>query len=362
MKFRISKETLVNGLAAVQGALPARTTLPVLNNVLVKAERGRVHLTTTDMDMSVVTGMEATVSETGAFTLPMKRLSAIAREAASTEVDIETNNDEGIITTGSATYKLKGVGADDFPALPNLSDTRTYTLKREDFRSMLQRTAYAVSSDQGRLIMTGVLLEFKDQKLTAVATDGRRMALVDSEIEFPKEMECDFIIPSKAVAELLRSMAGEGPMKIRVERNQIAFDVDDYTLMTKLIEGTFPNFRQVIPGPCEHRVMIAREDLLNAIRRVTALTSDQSIGIMVTFSKNKLDIFASDANVGEARETLAVKYEGSSTRISYQPTYLMEPLKALVSDNVYFEFNDDISPGVLKTEESFLYVIMPMRV
>jgi DNA polymerase III subunit beta len=362
MKFKVSKDVLVGGLGRVQGLVAARNTMPVLLNVLIEAEGNQLRLTTTDLELTSQTTLEAAVAKGGSTTLPLKRLLAVVRECVADEVEFDITDNEAKIAAGSANFIMKGIRADDFPALPQFADTRAYSLPQDDFKRMLQRTAYAASNDPARGAINGVLLEFKDRKLTVVATDGRRLALVDGELEFPREAEGALVVPPRAVSELGRVLAGDEPLRIRASANQVAFEAGNYILMSKLMDGVFPNFRQVIPGAGEHRVEIPREEFLGALRRVAAVAMDYDISLYLTFARNKLEIFGSVAEVGQASESLAVKYDGQSTKISFNPEYLIEPLKNLASDALYFEFNDDIGPGVLKTEESFLYVIMPVRV
>jgi DNA polymerase-3 subunit beta len=362
MKFRIAKDALVNGLTAIQGALPSKSPIPVLSNVLIEAGDGRITLRATDGELSIRTEVEATVISKGETSVPMKRLVSVARECATAEIEIDVDADEASISSGSATFRIKGVvGADEFPPPPSFQSAALYTVNREILIRMLQRTSYAASVDTGRQVLMGVNLNFEDQKLTVVATDGRRLALVDTEMEFPKDACRSVIVPTKAVNELIRSVEGEGPMRIRILENQIAFETETLMLMTKLVEGAYPNFRQVIPTSNDKRVFIGREELMNAVRRVSVLSSDHNIGVRLTFAKNKMEIFALVPDVGEAREVIAVKYDSKATTISYNPGFITDPLKNLVADTVYFEFNDEISPGVIKTDESFVYVIMPMR-
>ena len=362
MKFKVTKEALSEGLSRVQGLILARTTIPVLSNVLMVAEKGSLRLTTSDMDLTSETSIPAEVTKAGSTTLPLKRLVAIVRECVAGELEFALDNQTATISAGSAVLKINGISAEDFPARPKFGESRVYTMKQEDLRRMLQRTAYSASVDATRGAINGVLLAFQGQKLTVVATDGRRLALVDSELEFPKECEGQIVLPPRAVSELSRTLTGEGPLTIRATANQVAFETSEYTLMSKLMEGVFPNFRQVIPSQCENRVVMPREDFLGALRRVSALAMDNEISLTLTFARNKLEVFGSVAEVGEAKESLPVKYDGKSIKIAFNPYYLIEPIKQLSSDNLYFEFNDDIGPGVLKSDESFLYVIMPVRV
>jgi len=207
-----------------------------------------------------------------------------------------------------------------------------------------------------------VLLSFKNGKLTVVATDGRRLALVETEVEFPKDAEQDLILPTKAVNELLHTLGSEGPLKIFAQGNQIVFEFGKTQVSSKLVEGTYPNYRQVIPGQCEQRIAMERESLLAALRRMALLASDKSSATKLAFGKNKLTISISAADVGEARETLPIKYAGKEIVVAFNPDYMMDPLRNLTNDEVSIELTDDLSPGVIKCDIPFLYVLMPMRI
>jgi DNA polymerase-3 subunit beta len=362
MKIKIAKENLLNALQKVQTVVNPRSPLPVLANILFEARNGELRLTATDLDMTIRATTAAAVDEPGATTLPAKRIFNIIRESPGSELDLRTD-DKHITTvlTESAEFRLHGISEEDFPAQPPFADAVVYTLERGALRTMLQRTAYATSTDEGRKILNGVLLSFKDEKLTVVATDGRRLALVEQEVEYPQGAETDLVLPSKAVNEFIHSVGGEGPVKIRVMPNQVSLDTGEVVLQSKLLEGTFPNYRQVIPAEMQTRVAINREALMSAVRRVALLTSESSNSVTLTFGRNKLDITAVTPDVGEARETVGIKHSGKEIKIAFNPDYLIDPLKTLNVDEVFFEISDDLSPNLIKTADPFLYIIMPLR-
>jgi DNA polymerase-3 subunit beta len=237
-----------------------------------------------------------------------------------------------------------------------------YHLEQGVFKEMLRKTAYAASSDETRRVLNGVLLSFKDGKLVMVATDGRRLALIEQELELPKESETEAILPTKAVTELLHTLGDEGELTVHDSENQIVFEFGSVFVSSKLIDGTYPNFRQVIPAECEERVTIERESFLTALKRVSLLTTDTSNAAKLTFGKNKLVVSTSTPDVGEARETVPIKYSGKEISVAFNPDYVIDPLKNLANDEVFMELTDDLSPGVIKCDIPFLYVLMPMRI
>lgn len=363
MKLIIEKSVLLEALQNVQSIVGQRSTLPILSNVLLKAEGDRISLTTTDMEVCVKTSAPADISDAGGTTLPARRFFSICRELPDGQVEIEVDaKDVATIRCGPSFFKLMGLSEDEFPPLPEFEESSVYTIDQTIFKSMLQKVIYAGSTDETRYILNGALLSFKDEKLTVVATDGRRLALVEQEVEFSEDAQVDLVVPSKTINELIKTLGEEGVLRIRVSDTQVAFDFDQILIISKLIEGTYPNFKQVIPAQCEERIAIDRETLLLAARRVALLTDDQTASVRLTFGQNKLELVTNSPEIGEARETIPVKYEGKEISIAFNPGFLIAPLRHLDSDEIFFELSDELSPGVIKTNVPFLYVLMPIRV
>jgi len=362
MKIVIHRDKFLEGLQVVQSVVSTRTTLPVLSNVLLRAEGGSLTLSTTDLDTGIRTSVEAVVEKAGAATLPARRLLSIIRELPATEItlDIDSKN-AASIKAGNSFFKIMGLPEEDFPPFPKTEGARLFKLAQKDFREMLRKTAYAMSTDESRYVLNGCLLSLKDHKLIVVATDGRRLALVEQEMEFPKANEIDVILPTKAVNELLRTLGAEGDVEIAIAENQIAFTIGNTYLISKLIEGNYPNYKQVIPSETKERITLERELFLTSIKRVALLSSEKSNSVKLNFSKNGIEITANTPEVGEARESLSVPYKGKEFSIAFNPEYLGDPLRNLDSDLVHFDFTDELSPGVIRHDKPFLYVIMPMR-
>jgi DNA polymerase III subunit beta len=364
MKVTVTKSALLQGLQAVQNVVGVRTTLPVLANVLLNADKdGRLLLTTTDLDLSVCATIDAKVTKPGITTLPARRLSGIIRELPEAEIDIEVDEkDVATLKCGASFFKIVGLSEEEFPPLTKPDGKRAYAVEQGVFKEMLRKTGYAASTDETRFVLNGVLLSFKGGKLVMVATDGRRLALAEHELEFPKEDELDMILPSKAATELMHTLQDEGPLRIHASENKILFEFGSIVLSSKLIDGTYPNFRQVIPANCEERVAVERESLLSALRRVSLVTTEKSNATKLTFAKNNLVVSMNTPDVGEARETLPIKYTGKEITVAFNPEFMMDPLKNLSCDEIYVELTDELSPGVIKCDIPFLYVLMPMRI
>ncbi len=367
MKLAVTKDQLLTGLQAVQNVVSTRSTLPVLSNILLRASENRLEMTATDLDVSVSCNVEASVSRAGAFTIPAKRFSGIVRELAGLEIELDVDEKSACtITSGGSYYKLLGLAAEEFPNLQGFAEKSRLVLPQDKVRTMLRRTSFAVSTDETRHVLNGIFFSIRDHKMTMVATDGRRLALADEDVDVPAETVLEFIVPNKAILELSRLLQTKGSVELRCGENQIAFLMNDdrgfsVLLTSKLVEGNYPNYRQVIPGEAAERVTLAREEFLSALRRAEIMTSDKSNSVKLNFTRNNLTITANTADIGEVRETLAINYKGKDVSIAFNPAYLMDPLKAVETDEVFFDLTDDLSPGVVKINGPFLYVIMPMR-
>ena len=363
MKFSVTKEKLLECLQQVQNVVSTRTTLPILSNVLLQTNGSEVRLTTTDLDVGVRGSFEAQIEKEGATTLPARRLFTIIRELPSSEIQFDVDGKNAAsIRSGQSFFKILGLPEEEFPPLPKFDDSKVVTIRQKDLRDGLRKTSYAISTDETRYVLNGVLFSFKDNKLTLVATDGRRLAMLDLDLEFPRSHEADIIVPTKAVTELQRLLTDDGDVRVSVGGSQIAFDLNNSLLVSKLIEGNYPNYRQVIPGEMKERVTLERETFLNSLRRVSLLASDKSNSIKLNFSKNNIDITANTPEVGEAKESLPVAYKGREFSIAFNPEFLMAPLRNLAEDEIFLDLIDEMSPGVIKIQSPFLYVLMPMRI
>ncbi len=367
MNLTITKEQLINGLQAVQNVVSTRTTLPILSNVLIKAEGDRVEFTATDLDVTVACAVEASIKKPGATTVPVKKLFGIVRELSNSEIEIEVDEKNTCsVRSGASFYKINGLSADEFPPLPKFKEDKKVILPQEKIKGMLKKTSFAISTDESRYVLNGIFISLKEHKMTMVATDGRRLALVDEEVDLSEKSQGEFIVPAKAVNELNRLLQDKGEVEMRYSDNQASFTLKDekgfsILIMTKLIEGNYPNYRQVIPAEAKERVALGREEFLHALKRAEIMTSEKSNSVKLAFTKNNLAITANSPEVGEARESLAINYKGKEMAIAFNPKYMIDPLNALPNEEIFLELIDELSPGVFKINGPFLYVVMPMR-
>ena len=246
MNLTISKEQIINGLQAVQNVVSTRTTLPILSNVLLRAEGDKLELTATDLDVTIACSVEAKVKKPGASTVPVKKLFGIVRELGNSEIDLEVD-DKNVcsIRSGASFYKINGLSADEFPPMPKFKEDKKVELPQEKVRSMMKKTSFAISTDESRYVLNGIFISLKDHKMTMVATDGRRLAMVDEEVDVSEKSQGEFIAPAKAVNELNRLLQDKGNVEIRYTDNQASFTLKDekngsVLIVSKLIEGQLP--------------------------------------------------------------------------------------------------------------------------
>jgi len=373
MKFRINQDHFSSGLQQVLNVVGSRATMPILNNVHIEAKSDCITLTTTNLDIGIQCHIKADVGEVGKTTLPVRKLATIVRELPKTDVAIEIGeNNLAQITSGGSNFKLMGINAEEFPPLPTFENRNVYKLSQPEVVNMLKSVSYAQSSDENRYILNSVYFNFSGEKLTLVATDGRRLALTAVEMASTDENIGNLILPAKTVSELERLMGKGDKVKIAFDDRQVAFEidledsenvglVDSLYLVSKVVEGNYPNYEQVIPKGTEHRVKIERELMLECVNRAALVTSDKSNSVKLKMGNNLLEISASSSEYGESHESMAIAYDGPEVQVSFNPHFLMEPLKALTKDEVFFEFKDHLSPGMFKTFDNFLCVIMPLR-
>lgn len=363
MKFKIVRSKFLEGLKSVQNIVAAKGSLPILQNVLMEASENRLVMTTTDLDISIRSSVECEIVESGATTLPVKLLFNSISKAAEGEIVVEVDDKErATITAGSAKFKLAGLPEADFPRLPKDEEAYAYEIPQATLREMFRKVSYAASQDDTRRTLKGVLMSFKDSKLTMVATDGRRLALVENEIEFPKDVEKDIVLPSKAVQELQRSLNGEEIASVMIQKTQVSFKLGNITVYSKLMDDVYPNYRQVIPKETVEKITIDRQLLLDALDRASVMTMDEAHSTKLIFSEGKLTVTSAASDIGEAKDEVAIKYAGEPIEIIFNPSYVMDPLKAIDDDEITINLNNGHSPAVIKCSIPFLYVLMPLRI
>jgi DNA polymerase-3 subunit beta len=372
MKFKINRDHFANGLAQVLNVVGSKATMPILSNVLIEAEKDQISLTTTNLDLGIRCKIKAEVKETGAVTLPVKRLATIVRELPNVDVTLDASpNHQVKLVSGGSNFRIMGIGREEFPPLPDFGDEKSFTLAQSELTTMLKSVAYAQSADETRYILNGIYFNFKDGKLSLVATDGRRLALISKEMEVPAANAGSIILPAKTAAELLRLLDKGEKLKISFNDRRASFQigtdkdnsglVDSVYLYSKVVEGNYPNYQQVIPKETHQRIKLERELFLQCIHRAALVTSEKSNSVKIKLTSNLLEITAQSPDFGEAHESMAISYSGPDLQVAFNPAFVIDPLRALAKDEIFFELKDEVSPGVFKTLDSFICVIMPVR-
>jgi len=374
MQLACKREELLKGIQTVQSVVGTKSTLPVLANVLLDAKGKKMDMTATDLEVAVRCSVKVEVTEPGAVTVPARTLSEVVRELPSEDLQIRVDEKSRVeINSGQAMFNLMGLPREDYPVLPKFKADGEFFIDRELLSEMIKKTIFSVSHDQTRYVLCGVCFHVEKGKITMVSTDGRRLSYISKDIEIDKGKEAKAIIPTKAINELNRILAQGGTreeteedskVKISIEKNQVSFMIDDTVLISRLIEGHFPNYEQVIPRSSEIKLKIRTEELLQATKRVALLTTEKSNSIRYSLKPNKLIISANTEGLGEARDVVGIDYAGAEMEIACNPQFLMDVLRNIDCEEVFLELTNSLSPCLIRptTEEEYISIVMPMRI
>jgi DNA polymerase-3 subunit beta len=367
MRFTISREKLQEGLAAVTPTTPPKTTLPVLANILVETTDRGIRLSGTDLDIAVTTEVAADIETQGAITIPAKKLSEIAKELSPAPVRMATSGEQRItIDCGRSHFKLLGLPKDEFPNFPTVKFDASWRIKSGDLQKLIQHTAFAVSNEESRPILNGVLWELRPDNMRMVATNGHRLAKMDVPISSAGAPSSDMIVPPKALDQIRRLFPQDEELEIARGDNHLGFRSPFTAVYTRLIEGPYPNYDQVIPRD-NNRIAIAdRQGLISALRRMSVIASDQTHRIRLSFNSGMLRFSVQTPDLGEATDEMAVKYTGDQLDIGFNATYLLEILRYIPTDEVKLTFRAPERAATLEPEGwsepgAYLCLVMPLR-
>ncbi len=354
---------LNEALQVLQSIIGTNSTLPILTNVLMEiTETKELALTSTNLEVGIQFKLEAEIIEPGICTLPCKKMFEITRELIGDKVEIEISSDNiGIIKCANGVYRLMGMAGDEFPRLPRLSKINSIKINENTLKSLLKKTAYAISSDETRYVLNGVYFIISKGDIVVVATDGRRLAMVSKKEIADPSLEVDIIIPAKTVNELMRVLSGDDPIEMLFSETQVGFQRENMLMVSRLIEGKFPKYEQVIPKSSREKVNLDREEFLSLVRRVALMTNAKSSQLRFRFHDGCLTVTASNPEIGEAKDDMGIEYKGDDFSIAFNPVYMQDALKALDDEKVTLELSEPTLPGVIKVDDTFTYVIMPMK-
>ena len=365
MKFTITRENLQEGLNAVGGSIPTRTTLPVLSNILIETEEGGVRLSGTDLDTAVSVHVPADVKEPGAITAPARKLQEIARELPPSPADVATQGDGINITSGRTRFRLNGLPKDEFPAFPAVSFDDSWRLTGKQLNQLISHVSFAVSTEETRPILNGVLWELKESETRMVATNGHRLA----KMTLPRDGGTgtgELIVHPKALTQVQKLFSPDDEVEVGRSENHLGFRGRGVLIYTRLIEGPYPNYEQVIPKDNDKILVMEKAPLIRAIRRMAIVASDQTHRIRLSLAGPALKFSVQTPDLGEASEELTVEYDGEPIEIGFNANYLLELLRYMPTNEVRMTFRAPeraatMEPVGNEDTPDFLCLVMPLR-
>ncbi|AEG58309.1 DNA polymerase III subunit beta [Desulforamulus ruminis] len=363
MKIICTRQNLIQGVTTAQRGVSPKNPLPILSGILLSAKDNQLELKATDLEMGIQCTVPANIQEEGSIVLPAKYLVEIVRRLPDTPIQIETEQGiNAVIRYGQSEITINGFESEEFPAFPAPQGNDTFSLPEEELKEILRQILFATSNDENRPVFTGVLMEMSEGDLRLIATDTHRLALREEKVA-DIAGEKNIIIPGKALNELSRVIgAPDRKVDISLGDNQIIFSMEDTRLVSRLIEGQFPNYRQVIPQGHKTRLRIKTKDLLESLERASLLARVGTQIVRLSLETDKMIIFA-NTEVGRIHEEVPIYLEGEAMQISFNAVYLIDALRAIGSDNIYLDLTGPLSPGVLRPVDGdqYLSLVLPVR-
>jgi DNA polymerase-3 subunit beta len=359
---------LADGAQAVGRAVSTRTSLPILNHILIQSEEDRLRLSATDMELGISLTIPAKVAEPGGLTAPSRLLNDLLSTLPDAEVTLNVDRSHAMrVTCDKSDFKLLGLPHEDYPRLPEVKDEHAFSVAQNTLRDMIRQTIFAVSPDEARAILTGVLVCFEESTLKLVATDTHRLALRTAPIIEPRG-GASAIVPARAMNELLRMLTDEpGFVTVRMSENQAMFQTPGgVTLVSRLIDGQYPNYSRVIPTACQHRLTLQTQSLLQAVRSAAVVARSAANRVQIKTDGDRLQVTAESSIDGNAYEEVEIAYEGEGVEMAFNAKYLLDVLQVVGAEGVYLDVTDPLKPAVMRpvadsADEEYLCLLMPMQ-
>jgi DNA polymerase-3 subunit beta len=372
MKFLISRLELNDLINRVQGIVSIRPSTPILGTVLLEAVNNELILTTTDMTVGIRCFTETKVLEEGKIALPMKKFAQLVRELTSANLEVTCHHNVCEFVADASRFKLNGVHSAEFPALPSFEGAVTFTMSQPVLKDMFFRTAFAVSKEDNRYVLNGVLLQVANSVATFVATDAKRLSRAHVAINLPADVTGAYSIPLKAIEEILRNLTedSEDQVIISLLPDRIAIEAHHVTIVTKLLQGDYPDYNQLIPTTCEMVLRVHREEFTSILRQISLFTTERSPSIRFTFEEGQLQLTKNDAELGGGAVSMPVEFYRERLDIAFHPTAFLDALRHCREEVITLGIIDAYNPGVIidqsdpsigTVQPSPLYVVMPMR-
>ena len=367
MKFTITREQFQEGLQAVAGSVPTKTTLPVLSNILVEATHDGVRLAGTDLDIAVSTTVPASVDQEGSITVPARKLAEIVRELPNASIRITASGEQRVtIECGRSKFRLLGLPKDEFPAFPAVKFDGGWKATAGNLQKLITHVAFAASTEESRPILNGVLWELRPDRMRMVATNGHRLARMDVPTATAGGAQADLIVPPKALEQIRKLFSAEDEIEVARSENHLGFRSPTTQVFTRLIEGPYPNYEQVIPRENDKVMTADKGAITSALRRMSIVASDQTHRIRMAFANGSCKLSVQTPDLGEAQEEVTVTYEGDALEIGFNAAYMLEVLKYIPTDEVRMTFKAPeraatCEPVGWDDPASFLALVMPLR-
>lgn len=366
MKLSISREEIQEKLSHIQNIVEKRNTMPILSHFLLDAGKKGSSMLATDLQIAIKEPIAAKVQGEGKLCIPARKLFEIVREAEG-DITIEAEDEQWIkVHFAKSRFRLACLPPAEFPAWPGIEGAEEITIGMQDMSELIEKTVYAAGESDTRYTLNGLLfhLQPKEKKITVVGTDGHRLAVMTKGLETKTGAEKKIIVPRKAATELRRFFDGAEKVTASIGKNHILFTIGDIQFLVRLIEGSYPNYEQVIPKANEKEIGINREEFLRTLRRVSVMSRERSNAVKVDISENTLAISSSNPEIGEARDEISVAYTGDALSIGFNAKYILDALSAMTGDEVIFALQDPLSPTLLREgrESQYQCVVMPMRI
>lgn len=363
MKVKVQRIEFAKLIGRIQNIVASKPTIPILTNVLIEATGDQLLISATDLTVSMRTYVDAKVEKEGAITLPARRLFQLVRELTTPEIEIEMISPEiAIVHSGSSHFRIQGMHKTEFPVFPDFADGIVLNFKTTVLKEMLMRTAFAAARDDSRQVLNGVLLQKIGQYTTFIGTDGKRLARNQVKLEKTSEEKGSFILPLKAVEEIIRILDDqEESVKVIFLGDKIVVEVTSIVLISKLFSGQYPDVTRVIPKKTGSGISLHRDELIALLRQVALFTSEASSSVRFSFSPGTLHLSAMSGEIGEGKVSMPVNYNGPKLEIAFNPHYFIDILRHSKDETVQFDVSDSYNPGLITDSSNAEFVIMPMR-
>lgn len=362
MKVTVSLERFKKGLSLMERIVASKSTLPILNNVLLKVDENQVMISATDLEMGVNYYLGGKVDSLGSITVPGKMLNNFINSLNEEKITLEAKNNILHAQTSKSQATLNGMSADDFPTIPKIEGKEILTLKGQLLKTAINEVAFSASFDEARPILTGVYFIFKAGLLKLVATDSYRLA--EKTIKAASESDLKFIVPIKTIYELQRMIMGNEEVRLSISDNQIMFVLPDVELISRIIEGEYPDYEQIIPQTFKTKAVLNTQELANNIKSASFFAKESANNVKLLFSNNGVEVEAASSQLGNFKSQLAGQISGENNEISFNAKYLLDVLDRISSEEVVMEIVGKLNPGVIQSankDAGVMYIIMPLR-